>query len=220
MGKNEVIMNPPQDADSIVWGAEETIYSADTMLFAKGAHEYIRKDINDIKNNYVKLGFHLAECQNLKYYECFGYSNFYDYVLANFGLDKSATSRCVNVFNRFSAVQNNSHKMFLDDKWKDYNYSQLSEMLPLDDDAIKAITPDMTVKQIREVKKQTKASLKIVATSQPSDNDILEADNDISIDIFLMMFLDYGLSNRRVDFEPMSRLFTHESYGKQFLKLA
>lgn len=51
---------------------------------ATSSYEYILKDIKDIKNNYIRFGFHLWECQSMKYYEDFGYDNFYDFVDANF----------------------------------------------------------------------------------------------------------------------------------------
>lgn len=224
MGKNEILDLPIQCEKGIVWGVDETVYSADAMIFAKGSHGYIKNDIDDIKSNYIKLGFHLKECQGAKYYECFGYSNFYDYVHANFGLDKSAVNRCMNVFNRFCQKQGASYQMRLDDKWKDYSYSQLTEMLPLDDESIKDITPDMTVKQIREYKRQVKNSGKKVAMSQPIEVEERTEGQKV-IDFYTDMYCYFMLAehakhNRRMGFRPMSRLVVHESYGKQFLSLA
>ena len=43
--------------------------------------------------------------------------------------------------------------MDLSDCWKAYSYTQLCEMLPLTEHQREQITPDMTVKQIREYKK-------------------------------------------------------------------
>ena len=122
---------------------------------ARGHFEYIANDIVDIRQNYVKLGFHLHEFKYFQYYEDFGYEDFYEFVEANFGLDKSAVSRCISVWYRFADYDSgsSSRKMWLSDKWKDYSYSQLCEMLPLDDGELKAVSPEMTVKQIREYKK-------------------------------------------------------------------
>ena len=136
---------------------------------ARGHFEYIANDIVDIRQNYVKLGFHLHEFKYFQYYEDFGYEDFYEFVEANFGLDKSAVSRCISVWYRFADYDSgsSSRKMWLSDKWKDYSYSQLCEMLPLDDGELKAVSPEMTVKQIREYKKNLKNKN---ATSQPEED--------------------------------------------------
>lgn len=63
--------------------------------------------------------------------------------------------------------------MEMSGKYKDYSYSQLTEMLPLSDEQRAMISPDMTIKQIREIKKNGKAktveSADLVATSQPDN---------------------------------------------------
>ncbi len=125
---------------------------------ARGHFEYIARDVADIKQNYVKLGFHLREFRDFQYYEAFGFDDFYEFVEVNFGLDKSAVSRCISVWYRFADYDSVSHsrKMWLSDKWKDFSYSQLCEMLPLDDEQTRVVSPKMTVKEIREYKKNLK----------------------------------------------------------------
>lgn len=144
---------------------------------ARTSVKYIYTDCCDIQRSYIRLGFHLNEFKNYLYFEDFGFATFEDFCSANLGMDKSAVSRCLNVFLRFAQKNENSNirLMYLDDKYTNYNYSQLCEMLSLDDEEIKDIKPDMTIKQIREYKKSKKVSAKKddvidvtpVATSQP-----------------------------------------------------
>lgn len=134
---------------------------------ATSSYEYILKDIKDLKNNYIRFGFHLWECQSMKYYEDFGYDNFYDFVDANFHMDKSAVSRCINVFLKFSRrTENDLPQMFVDDSYSKYSYSQLCEMLPMDEKQIKQIKPEMTIAAIREKKKEWRNDKMSVAISQ------------------------------------------------------
>lgn len=65
---------------------------------ARTSLKYIYTDMNGIKQNYFKLGFHLNEFKQCKYYEDFGYQTFEEFCENNFDLDKSAISRCINVF--------------------------------------------------------------------------------------------------------------------------
>ncbi|MBD5105450.1 MAG: hypothetical protein HDT41_00425 [Lachnospiraceae bacterium] len=124
---------------------------------ARASFKYIAVDMNNIQRYYIKLGFHLCEAKNCKYYEDFGYDKFEDFVAANFGMEKSALSRCMNVYLRFFAKAQHDSVIAgcprTKNKYEDYSYSQLCEIVSISDDKIKEITPDMTVKQIREFKK-------------------------------------------------------------------
>lgn len=151
----------------------EVVYGLDYPVdevgeLAQGSFDYIAKDIVNIKTNYIKLGFHLNECELFEYYKDFGYFTFADFVFNNFGMDKSALSKCINVFRRFSVCENNIHKMFLQDAYSEYSYSQLCEMLPLSSEELKRVNPAMTVKQIRDYKKSLKNK---VSTSKPIKQD-------------------------------------------------
>lgn len=130
---------------------------------ARASARYILTDLNNIRSNYIRLGFHLYECSKMKYYEDFGYATMEEFCEKNFGLDKTAVSRCINVCLEFSQKENyrNGTKsgeclLRVDDKWSKYNYSQLCEMLPLTDEQRYQIKPEMSIKQIREFKKNLK----------------------------------------------------------------
>ena len=123
---------------------------------AKESYEYITRDVNDIKTNAIRFGFHLMECKENRYYEDYGFNNFYEFIEKNWRLEKSTVSRYINLFMEFSLYQDGQHKIFLDSKYEGYSYSQLSEMLPLSDKQRKQIKPEMTITEIRELKKSWK----------------------------------------------------------------
>ena len=132
---------------------------------------YLKRDISDIKTYYIRLGFHLDEFRRFGYYEDFGFSDLYEFCASNLGLDKSAVSRCINVWSNFCRVDGYTRTMFLDDRYSNYSYSQLCEMLSLTSDQRKRVLPDMTIKDIRDFKKSKSGSQQsgdsTVATSQP-----------------------------------------------------
>lgn len=151
----------------------------DASEMAVTSYGYIKRDIFDIKNNYISLGFHLNEMRVSAYYQELGYDDFYECIEKNFGLDKSAVSRCISVWVEFCARDDTNHaKMWIDKKYENYSYSQLCEMLPLDKEERKKILPDMTIKQIREKKKELKEN-KVVATSQLQDDKVLLTKDDL-----------------------------------------
>lgn len=101
----------------------------------------------------------------------FGYATLEEFCAKNLGMDKSAVSRCIGVYKNFNAalevsyvngIQRRGAACDLGERWRDYSYAQLCEMLPLNDEQRSKITPDMTIREIRNFKKRQKD----VATSQ------------------------------------------------------
>lgn len=126
-------------------------------------------DLTVIREYYMRLGFHLSEFRACEYYKDFGYLTLEEFCDVNLGLDKGAVSRCINVYKQFNASNDVTYSaglkkrgcaIDLSERWKDYSYTQLCEMLPLSESDRKKITPDMTVKQIREYKKNLRKSEK------------------------------------------------------------
>lgn len=137
--------------NNVVYGLMN--YGNDTISDgAKGSFEYIRQDIADIKKRYIALGFHLSEFDKNEYFKEYGYSNLDDFVLANFNIDKKALSRILSVYYKFSEP----YKIYVSEKYSEYSYSQLCEMVSLKDDELKSVTPQMTVRDIRDYKKSLK----------------------------------------------------------------
>lgn len=93
---------------------------------ARGSFKYILSDMNDIRKSFIRLGFHLDEMLCNKYYEDFGYLTIEEFAEANLGMDKSNVYRYIRVFENFAADNGNYQRtLYLDDKWKDYSFSQL-----------------------------------------------------------------------------------------------
>lgn len=136
--------------------------------------KYLYTDINDVRQHYFRLGFHLREFDKSRYYLCFGYSCLADFASVNLGMDASAVSRCISVFEKFCKRNGFHPTMFMQEKYEDFSYSQLVEMASIkDDNLLRQIKPDMSVREIREFKKRKNVSrenedVSQIATSQKS----------------------------------------------------
>lgn len=138
---------------------------------AKGSFKYILEDMDDIRKSFIRLGFHLAEMKRMRYYEDFGYQTLEGFAAVNLGMDKSNVYRYIRVYENFAAPVERSFdgalcsvpsKFVLGDRWKDYSYSQLAEMCNMLPDERMVCKPDMTVKQLRELKKALTHSMRAV----------------------------------------------------------
>ena len=148
------------------------------------AQEYvdsIKKMVGDSDVKKYALGLALAKFYKSKSYSCRVYDKeltreyghfldrnananvFFAVCEIEFGLDKSEVSRLVNVVSEFGKTPASKG---LQDKYKAYKWSVLVEMLPMSEDDRELVTPDMTIKQVRDLKK------KLVATSQRTDDNI------------------------------------------------
>lgn len=152
------------------------VFSEDPRKEAFHSLKYLYTDLTDIRKYYMRLGFHLAEFKAYGYYKDFGYLTLEEFCDVNLGLDKGAVSRCINVYEQFNAsndvrygagVKSIGCAMDLSEHWKDYSYTQLCEILPLSEEDRKKVTPDMTIKEIRDFKKSLKESNVPVASTQP-----------------------------------------------------
>lgn len=123
---------------------------------------YIRNDLHSIATSFCKLGFHLRE---LKYsgfgcYEhMYGYPSgstcmevdFYDYVQEVFGFSKTTCNNYIRVCELFSREDGKFH-IYLNKKYEKYGFSQLVEMASMSSLDWDKVKPEMTVRQIRELK--------------------------------------------------------------------
>ena len=124
----------------------------------------IRGALFDIAHSFVYIGFLLAECDYYETYKEWGYSSIHEYALDQFGFKKSSTYNFINICKVFSDNEQNAknlnfpYAMTIKGDYREFNYSQLVEMLSMNEKQRSQVTPDMSVKQIREVKKSSDES--------------------------------------------------------------
>ena len=134
-------------------------------VMALGSFDYISQDLNDIKRSYFRLGFHLDEFDRCKYLQQFGYTCLSDFALHNWGLESSFVSRCIAVFKFTARYSGALPTMFQREEYEPYSYSQLVEMISMDEDTLRRCSPNFSVRELREIKKNAKKREQI-ATSQ------------------------------------------------------
>lgn len=128
----------------------------------------IKQCVYNITSNFVEIGFRLWECEHYHYYSELGYDNVCDYAAAELGFKKSSTRNFIRVYDRFcshkliqSAAKSQNSSFIsgnytLLSEYKNFSYSQLTELLSLSDEQITVIAPkpEDTIKQLREKKKE------------------------------------------------------------------
>ncbi len=85
------------------------------------------------------------------------FSCFDEYLNKELHMDYTMATRFIKANKKYSDSEDGTK---LDAKWKDFSQSVLIEMLNMPPELEEKVTPDMTVKQVREVKKQKKTKMK------------------------------------------------------------
>lgn len=135
---------------------KEIIVKENHWAISEASKSYLDRiydDLDDIRKSFIRLGFHLAEIQKCEYYKSAGYPDFYEFCEYNYALSRSSVQRYILVWYKFADYDSNSssRKMWISEKYDAFNFSQLVEMASMEHP--EEIKPEMTVKEIREYKK-------------------------------------------------------------------
>ena len=114
------------------------------------AETSIRASLKDAARSVIAVGHYLKVIRDKELYREAGYENVWDYAADTFGFSKSTASRYMARNDKFSVGGNSP---ILAEEFREYSKAQLQEMLSLDAEQMSAVTPDMTVREIRELRR-------------------------------------------------------------------
>lgn len=125
------------------------------LTLLEQATEEIKSCIKNIRQNFFKLGIMLSaikDSEEIKTVfnwklgrEC---KNVYEYAEQEFKLSKSTTANLMGIVKRFGNLNKSLKK-----EYEPYLYSQLCEMLPLTSEQLDLVSPDMSKREIRALRK-------------------------------------------------------------------
>lgn len=113
------------------------------------AKNIIREKMKSSVENFIAIGYHLKHIDETGQYKEDGYANIWECAKQEFGFSQPKASRCINICKAYSV---NGDSPYIDERFKNFNTSQLQEMLPFKDDEhlMGQITPDMSSRKIRK----------------------------------------------------------------------
>lgn len=107
----------------------------------------IKEKIDDVFKNYLSIGYLLLEAKNNNIFEVNKYKDIYEYASKEFELSSTTTKNVMHIVSRFCDEDGD-----LLEKYQDYSFSNLVELLPVPDNDIDKFKPTMTVKSVRDKK--------------------------------------------------------------------
>ena len=110
---------------------------------------------NDIKHNlgtivksFARIGWQLSRIDKSGAYKNDGYNTIAEFAKAEYGMSATGTSRFIRVYEKYSVPGDTPE---LRDEYKDYNRSQLEEMLQIPEEDHEMIRPEAHKEDIREL---------------------------------------------------------------------
>ena len=113
------------------------------------AKEIIRNKLQGMTQNFIGIGFYLRRIKETEGFRKDGYASVYEFAEDQYGIKRSTAIRWMQMNEKFSVAK---YSPFLDSGYKDFGKSQLQEMLYLDSEQLEEVKPEMTVREIREIR--------------------------------------------------------------------
>lgn len=132
------------------------------------AKDILREKMYNLKMNFIAAGYYLKYIRDHEQFREDGYESIWEFAEDNYGIKKSTASRWMAMNDKFSQDGNSP---ILAEEFRSFEKSQLQEMLYLDDKQIETVTPDMTVKEIREVRKPEEPKKEDRELKKPDETD-------------------------------------------------
>lgn len=146
-----------------------SIYKDNYQAFKRDMDEAIRSTCKD----FVKVGYYLKEARDTGILKESGYTSMKDFAKAEYGIDASTASRFISICEKYSV---NGDSMTLKGNYGRFEVSKLSDMLMLPDSIAEELPPEVTRKEIRDIKaavqeeeKATPIELMLEGTSDDAD---------------------------------------------------
>ena len=107
------------------------------------------KQLN-MAENYVAIGYYLRKAKEAELYKDGGYVSIHEMAAGEFGMARQTAEHCMRINEKFSE---GGDSPALEESFRKYGKSQLQEMLYLTDEQLEDVRPEMTVKDIRNIRK-------------------------------------------------------------------
>lgn len=162
-------MNPPKD-----------VFSLEVVKEVDKRSKSIRAELGKVESSFLKIAFNLTWIYENESFKALGYDTVYDFAKKEFNISRGTCSNFINVVQRFAVrLEDNTVGNDLLPRYKDFKSSQLIQMLGMSDNEIEQINKDMSVRDIKKLKKKSDSSSKAVGSDSDNENDFSDCDSDI-----------------------------------------
>lgn len=126
----------------LIYGSYLTEY-----VSLKDTIDELNKSIKSLSDSFIEIGYYLKKIKDHSKFKELGYESIYEFAEKNYNFSKTTTKNFISVYERFGEINDFANPV-IDEKYSDYNFSQLVELVSVKDD-LNNFSPSQTVKEIR-----------------------------------------------------------------------
>lgn len=115
--------------------------------------EALGTELRNQAEGFVRTGYLIKVARDTDILRDSGYATVAEFAQAEYGLSKDIVSRYIAINDRYSK---DGYSEFLQEKFEGYGVAKLQEMLTLPDSVVDLMSPEMTKREIQDVKKEIK----------------------------------------------------------------
>lgn len=130
----------------------------------------ISRELSKVEASYLKVAITLYMIHDGKLYTVDNFNNIYDFAADMFSLSRGTVNNFINIVDSF-CISLPDGSFELRDRFKDFTSSQLVCLLKMPKQFIDSITPDMSVRAIKDKRREYKALMEDTANSDIIDVD-------------------------------------------------
>lgn len=114
------------------------------------AKTFIKSNITTAARSFIAIGFYLKCVRDRELFKEENYGTVWEFAKEEYGISKSTASRYMSMNDRFSENGNSPN---VQEEYRAFDKSKLQEMLYLEDEKLKQVTPEYRVEDIRNLRK-------------------------------------------------------------------
>jgi len=144
---NELIADPADESGNHPVAPTVPWYQQNINL--EDAKMFIKTNIASAARSFIAVGFYLKCVRDKELYIEDGYESIWDFAKEEYGISKSTASRYMTMNDKFSE---NGNSPIIRKEYQAFDKSKLQEMMYLEEEQLQEVTPEFTVKDIRNLR--------------------------------------------------------------------
>lgn len=172
-----------------------------TMEDYQQSKEDIKNNLTGIVKSFVRVGWHLTRIDASGAYKMDGYKSIAEFAKGEYNMTPSGVSRFIKVYKRYSAPGDTPE---LQEQYKDFNFSQLQEMMQIPEHDHDMILPEAKRESIRDLKHFN-------AENENNPDNLIEWREEKKEDPVQQTIIDFFRTNK----DLMNEIFSSKAWEQQ-----
>jgi hypothetical protein len=164
----------------------------------------IHENVESIFDKYTEIGMLLSEFNEKKLYELNDYSDIYEYAYDNFTISKTTVKNVMAIASKFCDEDGDILEEF-----EGYSFSNLVELIPVDQKDLSKFKPSMTVKKVRSKKLEIEINEKVDEIFQEEGLAASIVDTTINFDWKKHLKID----DMTIDYEVKKKIYESSDFN-------